>query len=163
MEVDVLLADILTNEFNISADRVVIYNQNFVAPSDDELYIIVKIRDDKIISSKIEFDESSKEEVKSVVIFTRLNIILTSKNESAKLRKHEAITSLKSYYSEGVQQQNNIKIMRIGDILDGSFVEGSSSLYRYIIPVMISSVEIKRTSIDYYDKFRDQEIVINRR
>jgi hypothetical protein len=163
LELDVILADIITNELQIDPTRVVVNNQDFEAPNDDELYIVVSIAPNiQILSSTNKFDPDTNEEVKCIVTYSNLTVELTSKNRDAVTRKEEVIMALTSFYSVQKQEELKIKIFRAGDILDLSFVEGASALNRYNIPVKISSLTEKRTAIEYFDKFRANEILIEK-
>ena len=159
MAIDLILADIIQNELQINKDRISMYNQNFTAPSDPDIYIIISTGNTKILSSKTEYDGNTNEEVKGVVTYTQLNVDISSQSRDALLRKEEIIMALTSTYSVQQQELNTIKIWRNGDILDLSLVPGSSALHRYRIPVMISSVIIKRTAVEYFDKFKPVEVV----
>jgi hypothetical protein len=160
MDILGILCDIITNELGIDASRVVIYDQNWTPPSDSDLYVIVSKRQGQVLGSSNKFDSATNEEVKTVVKFDNFDIDLTSKNEDALDYVEDVIMSLKSQYSLGLQELNNIKIFRAGKILDLSFIEGASALKRSRIPVRISYVKEKRTSVDIYEHFKEDTLKV---
>lgn len=151
---DIILCDIISNDMGISADRVVVSNQNWKPPKDDGIYIIVSEGQSRIIGNTNRFDPDSDEEIKKVSKSTTYNVEITSKNTDAKYRKEEILMAIGSNYSEQKQEENQIRIFRTSQILDLSFIEGGSSLHRYQIPIIINSVIIKDRVTDYFDKFQ---------
>lgn len=160
MEVDLILCDVITNELAISATRVVVYNQNWKAPTDDALFIVVKTVREKIIGSNNNFDPDTNEEVKTVSSFIFLDIEITSKDRSALERKEEVLMSLTSTYSRRQQEDNNTSMYRDPTIIDLSEIDGSSALHRFRIPVIMTQIKIKRTVISPIDKFKETEIIV---
>lgn len=165
---DIILCDIITNELGIDPTRIVVYNQNWKSPKDDEIYIVVSESTSRIIGNNNRFEPADSEaepptvdrEVKTVSDSTTYNIEITSKNTDAKYRKSEILMSLGSDYSEQQQELNNIRIFRTSQILDLSLIDGSSALHRYRIPVIINSVRTKETPIVTYDKQQALDIAI---
>lgn len=160
MEVDLILCDIITNELSIDADRVVVYNQNFQAPTDSAIFVIVATIRSKIVGSNNHFDDDTNEEYKEVTSFIYIDIEITSQDRSALERKEEIIMALTSQYSLDAQGANNISIWRTKEIIDLSEIDGSSALHRFRIPVVVSQLKTKRTTVDYYDKFKQPEVLV---
>lgn len=158
MEVDLILAGIIVNELGINPARVVVYNQNWEPPADDDLYIILSTGQFTPLGVTNRYDPDTDEEVKSVTGYTEIAVELTSKSREALEKKEYVLMALVSGYSVRQQEDNQIKIFRSGDILDLSFIEGSSALHRFRIPVRISSVKTVRTAIEPIDKFREPEV-----
>lgn len=161
MTPDIVLATIIQNEMSIPDGRIVLYDQNFKAPKDDEIYIIISTGLDNIISNTNKFDHVLNEQVQKIQRNTTFNIEITSKNEDAKIRRHEVLMAINSNYAQRMMEENNIRIFRTPNIQDLSFIEGSSALHRYRISVIINSMEIKRSSTDYYENFQKVEVEIN--
>lgn len=159
---DIILCDILSNDMGIDASRIVVYNQNWKPPKDEDIYIVVSEGPSRIIGNVNRFEPADPDaepptvdrEVKSVSKSTTYNIEITSKNTDAKYRKEEILMAITSDYSQQKQEENQIRISRTSQILDLSFIEGGSSLHRYQIPVIINSVVIKEREITPYDKFQ---------
>ena len=160
MEVDLILADIITNELEINPSRVVVYSQNYEPPKDSGLYVIISTTLSRTLGTSNQFDKDTNEEIKSVSSFVNMTVEITSKNRDALTRKEEVLLALVSNYSLQKQEENNIKLFRNLEILDLTFIEGSSSLYRFQIPVTCTRLLTKRKVVDYFDKQRENEINI---
>ena len=157
---DLILADIIATDMSLDADRVVVYDQNFIPPKDQNIYVIIALQSTRIIGNVNKFDPDTDKEIKSTSLAETYNIEITSKNRDAQTRYHEVVMALTSDYSEQQQELNQIKIFRTGQILDLSFIEASSSLHRYRIPVIINSVKIKETDIVPFENFQTPQEVI---
>lgn len=156
---DIILCGIITTELSLSADRVVVYDQNFKAPKDDAIYIVVSKGPTRIIGNTNRFDHVNDKEIKCVSISTTYNIEITSRNTDAKYRAPEVVSALDSVYSEQKQEENEIRIFRTNQITDLSFVEGRSALHRYQIPVIINSVQRYEKTISSFNQFPGPEII----
>jgi hypothetical protein len=160
---DLLMADIISHCLDIPEERVVLYSQNFDLPSDNDLFCIIVGGTNFVLSSVTNFDPDTNEEIQTATIFRNLNIELYSKNDDAKNKTHEIAMAIGSYYGQRVQEDNHIAIWRNGQILDLTYIEGSSSLHRFRVPVIISYVETKRTPADYFEHFPSPETEIEGR
>jgi len=160
MEPDIILADILTEELSLDPTRVVVYDQNFIPPKDDLIYIIIALQTPRVIGSNNRFDPDNDKEIKTISLSETYNIEITSKNRNALLRYPEVVTALTSTYSQQKQEENQIAIFRTLQVMDLSFIEGGSSLHRYRIPVIINSTRIIEKVITPIDKFQSPEEAI---
>lgn len=156
---DIILCDIITTELSLSADRVVVYDQNFKAPKDDDIYIVVSEGPTRIIGNTNRFDHANDKEIKCVAISTTYNIEITSRNTDAKYRAPEVVSALGSVYCQQQQETNEIRIFRTNQITDLSFIEGRSALHRFQIPVIINSVQRYEKAITTYNQFPVPEII----
>lgn len=162
------LADIIQTELSIPQGRVVLYNQNFKPPKDDDIFVVIALQTPKIISSSNRFEPADAEaepptndrEVKSVAKSETWIIEITSKNTDAMEQLPAVIASLTSNYSEQLQESNSIRIFRTATIQDLSFIEGGSSLHRYRIPVIINSTEVIVKDIITYNKYQTPQEVV---
>ena len=161
MAIDIILCDIIQNFTGIDASRIVVYNQNFKAPTDQGIFIVVSTGSTQIIAEVEKFDSDTDEMVSTISMYTQLAVEITSQNRDALDRKHEIIMAINSVYSIRQQEDNNISIKRNGNFLDLSAVDGASSLHRFQIPVIISHMETKRTAIEPIDKFQAVEVDTN--
>ena len=156
----IILCDIISTEMEIDPSRVVISNQNWKSPKDDDLYVVVSESTSKVIGSNIRFDSDNDKEIKTLSISATYNVEITSKNTDAKTRKEEIVAALTSGYSQTQQEDNQIRIFRTSQILNLSFIDGRSSLNRYQIPVVINYVRKYEKSITPLDKFQANNILI---
>lgn len=156
---DIILCDIIATDMGLDPTRVVVYNQNWKSPKDDDIYVVVTEGPSRIIGNTNRFDSDNDQEVKSVSGSTTYNIEITSRNTDAKYRKLEVLAAIGSDYSEQKQEENQIRIFRTNQITDLSFIDGRSALHRYQIPVIINSVQTYEKQIAVYDKFQETEIL----
>lgn len=167
-EPDKVICDILVEEMQISADRVVVYDQNFIPPKDSGIYITVALSSTKIIGSTNKFKPAEEgppakndREVKTVTTSETYNVEITSKNTDAKLRRFEINSAMSSTFSIQKQEENQMSIFRANQNMDLSFIEGGSSLHRYRIPVIINSMKVYEKDITTYNSFQSPQEVID--
>jgi hypothetical protein len=158
---DLLMADIISYCLDIPAERVVLYSQDFDFPSDNDLFCVIVGGTNFVLSSVTNFDHDTNKEIQTATIFRNLNIELYSKNDDAKNKTHEIAMAIGSYYGQRVQEDNHITIWRNGQILDLTYIDGSSSLHRFRVPVIISYVETKRNDIEVYEHFPNPQTEID--
>jgi hypothetical protein len=156
-EPDLNLCDNIETDIALSTSRVVVYDENFKPPKDQDIYITVALGSSKIIGNNNRFNPVTNEEEQYITVSETYNIEVTSINRDALTRYYEVITAIKSTYSQQKQELNQIRIFRTGQVLDLSFIEGTSSLHRYRIPVIINSTKVIEKVIDYYDNFQAVE------
>lgn len=154
MEPDLILADIIATEMSLDSDRVVVYDENFKPPKDQDIYIVISLQSSRIIGSNNRFNPTTEEEEQYVSVSETYNVEITSKNRDALNSRFGVNFAIKSTYSQQKQEEHQIRIFRTNTNIDLSFIEGTSSLHRYRIPVIINSTKLSDKSIDFYDKFQ---------
>lgn len=161
MSVDLILADIISTDMSLDPDRVVVYDQNFKAPKDQDIYVTIALQTSRIIGSNNRFAPAedgppakNDREIKYISLSEIYNIEITSKNRDALTRYPAVVMALTSDYSEQMQEENQIRIFRTGQVLDLSAIEGTSSLHRYRIPVIINSTQVLEKDITTYNSFQ---------
>ena len=159
-DVGIILCDIISNFMGLDPARVVVYAQNFKAPKDQNIYIVVALSSTRPIGVVNKFDPDNNKEILSASLSETYNIEITSKNTDAKTRRYEPNMAIISDYSEQKQELNQIKLFRSNTNLDLSAIEGTSSLHRYRIPVIINSVKIKENDIIPFEHFQTPQEVI---
>jgi len=159
-DISKILCDILQHELSLPNGRVVLYDQNFKAPNDDALYIVVGQETSQVIANTKRFDPEADQMVQKVVTATKFFVEFTSKNSEAWDRMYEIIGAVNSYYSEQKQEENTIKIYRTQAVNDLSLIEGPSSLHRYRFSVIINSVKEIRKDVETFDSQQQTEVLI---
>ncbi len=154
-----VLCDIIQHELELPEERTVTYNQNFKAPNDEGMYVVVGLQSVNVIASNSRMNPDTGQNVQSVVTATNYWIDFTSKGSEAMERQAEVVAAVSSIYSEQRQEANHIQISRTSQILDLSFIEGPSALYRYRFNVIIKSVNTITKDIETFDKFPASEEV----
>lgn len=143
---------------DLNPDRVNIYNQKFKIPDDENLFVTLHYLGSKVYSNNSEFLTGTYNEAIDLNALEDLAINLMSKNYEAMQMKELFVMALRSYYSQGIQEQNSFKILRIAPIQDVSSVEGSADLFRFEIPIKVFAWYRNITPADYYSSFRFQVI-----
>jgi hypothetical protein len=159
IEPDKILCDIIQTAMGLADGRVVAYSQNFDAPKDANIYVVVATGPTRVIGSSKRFNPSTNEEEKCISIAQTFNVEITSKNRDALNRKEEIVVALRSDYAQTKMEENQIAIFRTPQILDLSFIEGASSLHRYRIPVIIHLVKRYSNAVNYIDKYQNTEVL----
>ena len=152
------IADIVENELGVP---VVLWGQNFQAPTDGSLYANIRFAFSTLIGSSVKFDTDTNKEIKETMMYSTFEVELVSKTTEALERKEEVEMSLRSQFSVRSQEDNNFKVFRIGQIVDLTGIDGVSSLYRFRIPIIVTHKKKKETSVNYYDRFRQVEVTAN--
>ena len=155
-----VLRDIIINELDVSPELVVIYGGRFDAPKDDSVYILLKRSTSRVVASNNTFDGDTDEEVKSVTRYTTINVELISTSNDVLSISDDVLMSLTSNYAQRLSDEHSMRVFRTQTVTDLTAVEGSGPLYRFQIPVIISSVHVKRTNIEPYERFRDTDVEV---
>ncbi len=155
----IIICDIISHELELEQGQIAIYNQNYQAPNTPGLYIIVGLQSSRIIATTKRYDGDSDHAKQSLVRSSTYWIEMTSQNTQALERQGEVVLAMDSYYSQHQQEVNAIQISRLPDILDLSFIEGPSSLYRYRFSVALKSVEHVVKDVDTFSKFKNLEVI----
>lgn len=158
---DKVLAQIIQDRLNLPTGRVVLYDQNFKAPSDKAIYVVISTGLDTIISNVNKFNNETKQQEQFLTMNTEYIVEITSQDTSAKLRRHEVLMAINSNEAINKMEENNIRIFRTKTIQDLSFIEGRSSLHRYRIPVIINHIEIIKSDTSYYEEYQKPEVLID--
>lgn len=148
-----LLGDILAAYMSLDASRVVVTDQNFTPPKDQDLYIIIADEDSSVLGCKSKFDADTGTETQSIVHFTYFGVDVCSRSMAAKERHMEVLLAIESSLAQRKMEDNALKIFRAGHPVNLSSIEGSGTLQRYRVPVIISSVETKTVTPPVIDKF----------
>ncbi len=158
------LCDIIQHELSLPGGRVVLYNQNYRAPNDSGLYVVVGLSSIQIISSNRAYvQDPTTEGMKAkqpMNVAGTFYIDFTSKGDSALERQGEIIASINSFYSAQKQESLHIRISRTPQVLDLSFIEGPSSLHRFRFEVVVFYLLSVEKPIDIYETIQTPEVVI---
>ncbi len=158
-EVALTLCDILQQELSLPEGRIVLYNQNFKAPNDPGLYVLVGVAYINTIASSLTYPEGDRAEQRLKQHGT-FNIDFTSQGEEAAERISEFPLSIDSFYSIQQQERHHISITKLPQISNLSFVEGPSSLNRFRMQVLVDFVTVIEKPVEYFDKSRATEVVL---
>lgn len=141
----ILLNQMLVNGNAMRQDRINIYDEKWIIPSYDDLFIVIEYRSGKCIGNRNTFVSvgTSQQEFQDVNMLEKIVVGIFSRNREATLYKEQVLMAIMSSYSEYVQNCAAFKICRIGDIEDLSALEASAMLKRY---------DIELTCYSWYEK-----------
>jgi len=150
-----IVRDIIVKELQIPEERVFIYNQKIKLPNDDQLIVVMSHKLTTPISSKNYTKDVGGEHKEHQEITTReeLSIEILSRGIDALQRKEEFIMALYSIYSQQVQESTGIKLYRISQINDLSELENTAIMYRFEIPIVVTTWYQRIKSVEYYNAF----------
>jgi hypothetical protein len=152
------LRSIIIHELEIDEKRVMIFNQKWTIPSYEHMFVVLECQPSQTISSKNFTKDNTEtgefEEIQELNLREHINIQLFSRNMEAMTRKEEVVAALSSIYAQQLQAQYAFKILnRNPSIEDLSLLEGAAQLFRYDIPVIMSTWYQKKKKVDFYDQF----------
>ena len=154
-EVGQMLAGIIQAYMGLADGRVILTNEGFDAPNDSNIYVLV-VSDSPLPVSGVNSNKDFATETENMNISTheRFNIEVISRGYGATDRHQEVLLAINSTNGIMTAETNGCAIYRGGEILDLSAIEGVASLRRYRIPVIISNIRSKESSMAVFDKFR---------
>lgn len=150
------LRTIIVEELDLDERRVNVYNQKFIIPNDDGLFVTIGYKGaPHIISSRNSVVNvvGIPTEQQDLNTEEHLYISLFSRNLEALQRKEEAVMALYSIYSSQIQETNSFRIFRNAPISDLSFLEASAILYRFDIDLIIYAWYQKTKTSAFYDSY----------
>lgn len=150
-----ILKDIIDTQMQMPANRVWAYNPDVDLPKDNDLFIILFLKEQKPIAnnSKYVSTTTGMVEKQSINIKEEITISLVSRSTQARDKVPDLFQALNCFYSQHKQAQNKLHISILGDAYDASFLEGTSMLNRWDLRIRVLKAYDKINNIDYYDKF----------
>lgn len=152
-----VLADLLSRELSLGADRIFIYNDGRPLPKDKGLYIVLSINGTNVIrNTSVTKDVTVNEQSVYTEVLDqnfKQNIIVSviSEDSSARLMANEVVMALSSVYSQQLQEKYSCHIARIAHITDASFLEKTDMLTRMDVAVSVLSWKQLVKPVDYYE------------
>jgi hypothetical protein len=136
-----LLRIILLEEMCLKPDHVNLYDQKWVIPPLDDMFIVLEYRNGIPIGNNNYFDTSCPDgiprEVQLVNKLEKIVVRVFSRTDEAMYRKDEVSMALMSQYSQFIQESYSFSIARIMPDIDLSELEGTAMLKRYDIEVSV--------------------------
>jgi len=158
--IDKIITDIIEHEFSVPTGRIVVNNQGYKPEKDFDPWYVISYQSNKIVGNSNVLDPDADEQVQKTTFFTKLKIEVRGKSREVITNAFLIPAALNSDYAIQKMEENNIRIFRAGEALDLSEVDGASSLHRWRIPVTITHMVIKRSSIVPFENFQTTEVVV---
>ena len=141
-EVGQLLGDIIAAYMSLDPERVILKDEGFDGPKDDQVYVLIEYEDDKALAVGSEVNMATGLETSHYNAFANFTIEVISKNRDATDRYPEVLMALQSVAGQQEAELHNVAFFR-GQPLNLSAIEGSGSLRRWHIPVIVSYMQTK--------------------
>lgn len=136
-----LIRLILIEQMCMKPERVNIYDEKWIIPPYENLFITIEYRNGKTLGNNNYFvnetTESDPVECQVVNMLENIVVGVFSRNREATQRKEEVLMSIMSNYSQYIQESYGFKIARAGQIEDLSALEGTAMLKRYDIELSV--------------------------
>jgi len=137
-----LLGDIIAAYMALDPERVILKDENWDAPKDDALYVLIEYEDDTPVGIGSVVDSATGLETSHYSGFANFTIEVVSRNRDATNRYQEVLMALQSVAGQQAAETAQVSFFR-GKPLNLSAIEGSGSLRRWHIPVIVSYVQTK--------------------
>jgi len=142
-EVGQLLGNVIQAYMGLDASRIVLKDEQFDAPKDQAIYILIEYESSKIAGIQHSVDPDTGIETISHSVFMDFAIEVCSKGRDAQDRWQEALWALFSVGGQQAAETANCAFFRSTPPLDLSSIEGAGALRRHRIPVIVSTVQSK--------------------
>ena len=157
-----VIADIIVHELELEPSQIVLNYEKFDIPPEPGLFVVLSYVSGKAIGNVNESESTpaGMNEIQTVAMQHIIQIDLMSFDNTARTRKEEVIMALRSIYSQQTQEIYNMKIARIPEqFMNASSLEETKILNRFTMDLTIKSVYTKTKKADYYDSFKNVEVV----
>jgi hypothetical protein len=151
-----IICDILQTCMTLESDQIWITNTRRSIPEDKRLYVVVGTMGFTPYGStnRHEFNGSVMQETLSSWVQETITVDILSYTTEAVERYWEVMASIKSSYSQNLQQTHCIKISEIPTTVnDASEAEGPALIYRIAITLQVLRKYDKIMDVEYYDNF----------
>lgn len=151
-----IIADIISHELDLPAERIFIYNDGRELPKDDNLYIVLSVMSRPPFGVKSSYRESNNGLVEVQTLNVKETIIASavSKNTDARTRAYEVQMAVNSVFSEQLQELYGCHISMIAPVRDMSFLENTARLNRFDTEITVLCAYEKVQDIDYFNTIR---------
>lgn len=153
-----LLAALLVDQFEVPPDRVFLANQKWNIPKDDGLFFELNPVSTRLFASDTSYrtDDDTGNQIEVSCINTRetFGLMMFSKGDAARQRKHEIGHALSSTYAQQMCEANAVKLSNIPtEILDVSETEGAARLNKFALSFTVLRAYTRERNAAFYDKF----------
>lgn len=167
-----IICDILARGMGLGKDQIWIYNQRRSIPEDKRLYVVVGIAGLKAYGNNNrnawttgptgpsgETGATSYQDQLTQYMLETISIDLFSYTQESLQRYNEVLGSLRSTYSQQIQELMGMKIAEVPiSMNDVSFVEGAALIYRINITLPVFRKYDMILNADYYDDIEGYSI-----
>jgi hypothetical protein len=159
-----LFCDIIQTQLNLPNGRVYIWNQKIFEPTDNDIFIVLSVASEKIISNSndIVSTDTGVIQIQTVNSAALVDVDIKSRGGNAIDRKDEIIMSVYSVYAQQQMAANSFSILRNShNWVDLSSLDGSAIPYRYRATFTLFSMTTKTTPVQYFSTFSPVQVNTN--
>jgi len=148
-------------------ERVVNYNQKWLMPEDDGLYLVVRFLWSKPFGSKLSYTGTVAAGDYTEIVSTNTQehyaLEIQSASTEARARKLDLLLALTSTQSVQAQEDNQIKFANLPTrVQDTSYSDGAARINRFSVEVNVLRAYKVTRKVEYYDKFQiPPNLIIN--
>ena len=146
-----VIADLLSRELSLGADRIFIYNDGRPLPKDKGMYIVLSINGTEVFRNTSKYLPTTSKESLNQNFKQNIIASVISEDSSARLMASEVVMALSSISSQQLQERYSCHIARIAHITDASFLEKTDMLTRMDVSISILSWKQLDKTVDYYE------------
>ena len=123
--------------------------------STDKLQIAIRSIGSKVVGNNVRYNPDNQfEEIKECVVNDMIQVDIKSRNNDARIRRFEVLTSLASTYAKQMQEYYQCRIFNIpSGFSNTQAAEGATLINRYTITFSVEYLQTYKKEVDYYDKF----------
>lgn len=162
-----IIVDIIRTEMDLASDQVVIYNQQWVVPNDNRLYVSINLMGTKPYANNRSYSQTVGtdaltgntnalilQEEQSINTADILSIHVYSYGSQARVRRNEIMFAMNSTYAEQQMEANSFSIGPVPtSFVDVSEPAGTEILNRYAITFNVIYGQSITSPVAYYDQF----------
>ncbi len=138
-------------------DQVIVYNQKWIVPNDDRLYLVVSsLGPQRPYGASAQLEDKGDKLVETVSIPSRevITVDLHSAGQAAVDRKEEVLMALASTLAQATCERWSLKIGRTPlSFADASRLLGTTRITRFHLAFPVLRTRSREMAVDYYDNF----------
>ena len=168
-----ILQGVIRSELLLAADQVVIYNQRWIVPNDDRLYVTLHVMgnrpyaNNRRMASGWEANPAGGEAVavlneeQQVNSADLISLHVQSYGDQARFRRNEVMFALNSTRCEQQQERWGFHVGPLpSSFADASEGLGTAMLTKYAITFSVLYAQARVNPVDYYDQFPIGQLAI---
>lgn len=164
LEVIQIIRNTIKDYLTLDDSHCYIYNNKWKDINDENLYLVLSIESENIISNNLHYEKTTESlnTIVSVVTETVYGVDFFSYSKEARQRRLEVLSFFASDLAIRTQEQNDFRIYNVSkSFVDASIPEGSKILNRYKIFFSINRKEEFGKEAPYFNKLGGFGFLIN--
>lgn len=155
-----LICEIVQREMGLPQDRVYLWDQKLMQPTNSGLYIAVSMPSCKPFSNVNSYASvgGNLQSQQFVNMSAVVDFDIISRGPEARDRKEEIVLAMNSNYAQQQQESNSFYVGKIPvGFINLSDIDGAAIPYRYRISFKLQYAFLKNKNVQYFNDFTRQE------